>query len=377
MSQRILIVGGGMAGASLAWWLGQLGAGPRTTLLEREPLLGLHATGQNAAILRTAVTPWATRVLAEQTRQFLQNPPPGFAPAPLLRRRGLLLAEGTHKDPLPLWLDDHLSWNSVQPLSRARQHQLAPHFSPLGERCWWFPHQGEIDVALLLERFAAGARKSGVRVETGREVTGWMRSGTSEPRVCGVRLADGSQLEADVTVIAAGAWAPSLSSDLSGPVAMRVTRRHLMVSAPTTTVAPDSPVVWDDQAGFYARPESAGLLMSACDLCDVEPDALRPDPDVQRLLAEKVERLLPHCGDLGLAHFWPGMRTLTDDDVPWIGPDSRCAGLFWLAGLGGHGISVGAAAGRVAAEQLCGHAIDDELRAALDPGRQVTLAVPL
>ncbi|MDP6739595.1 MAG: FAD-dependent oxidoreductase, partial [Planctomycetota bacterium] len=101
MSQRILIIGGGMAGTSLAWWLGESGVGRNTVLLEREGLLGQHATGQNAAILRSSVAPWATRALAHETGRFLRQPPAGFTDAPLLNERGLVLAEGAEGDRLP------------------------------------------------------------------------------------------------------------------------------------------------------------------------------------------------------------------------------------------------------------------------------------
>ncbi len=377
MSQRILIIGGGMAGTSLAWWLAESGAGRHTVLLEREGLLGQHATGQNAAILRSAVAPWATRVLAHETGRFLRQPPAGFTDAPLLNERGLVLAEGAEGDPLPAWLDDHLEWNMVEPIKTSRQRQLAPHFHPEGERCWWFPGAGEIEVARLLERFASGARRAGVRLETGREVRDWITSGGPDPRLTGVRLADGEELEADVVVIAAGAWAPSLAARLSIATPMRVTRRHLMVSAPARDVCPEWPVVWDDRAGLYARPESSGLLVSACDISEVQPEPLKADPDVRHLLAEKTLRLLPSCGDLGMAHFWPGLRTLTDDDVPWLGADAQVEGLFWLAGFGGHGMSACAAAGRMAAAMLCGDSPSEELQAALDPGRQTAVAVPL
>jgi D-arginine dehydrogenase len=366
-----------MAGTSLAWWLGESGAGRHTVLLEREELLGQHATGQNAAILRSAVAPWATRALAHETGRFLRRPPAGFTDAPLLNERGLVLAEGAEGDPLPAWVADHLEWDSVEAITPSRQRQLAPHFNPEGKRCWWFPGAGEVEVARLLERFASGARRAGVRTETGREVVDWITSGGPAPRLTGVRLADGEELEADVVVIAAGAWAPSLGARLSIAVPMRVTRRHLMVSAPTRDVCPEWPVVWDDRAGLYARPESSGLLVSACDVSEVQPEPLRADPDVRHLLAEKTLRLLPGCGDLSMAHFWPGLRTLTDDDVPWLGADPEVAGLFWLAGFGGHGISVCAAAGHLAADLICGHSANEALRTALDPRRLTAVTASL
>jgi D-arginine dehydrogenase len=71
-----------------------------------------------------------------------------------------------------------------------------------------------------------------------------------------------------------------------------------------------------------------------------------------------------------LEHLWCGMRTLTGDGRFAVGPDPDVEGLFWVAGLGGHGMCVGAEVGHMAARLLAGGA-PDELARACDPARLV------
>ncbi len=366
-AQRIVIVGGGIAGVATAWWLARAGAGRRVVLLEREDGLGRHSSGRNAAILRTAVAAPATRQLALETARFLRQPPTGFCERPLIDPVGLLIAEGERGAPLPDWAPDLLAQGEAEALDPVRARALAPHFQPAGERLWWLPQQGVIDIAALMDAFLRGARRAGVEVRTRTPVSGLY---TRDGAVRGVRLQGGEVLPARWTVLAAGAWARDLGAAVGALLPLRATRRHLLVTAPDPLVNPRWPVVWDDRAGFYARPESGGLLISACDLEDVHPDRCVEDDDVRLRVAQKVGHLLPELADAGAAHFWAGLRTLTPDDAPRIGPDARIPGLFWVAGLGGHGMSASAGCGQVAASLL----LDEGTHEAIEPALAAALA---
>src|SRR5260221_12753787 len=83
----IAIVGAGIAGASLAYFL----AGRRSVLLlEREAQPGYHATGRSAAMFMESYGPPAVRALTRASRAFYEQPPDGFGSAPLLTPRGVL-----------------------------------------------------------------------------------------------------------------------------------------------------------------------------------------------------------------------------------------------------------------------------------------------
>ena len=374
-----LILGGGVAGLATAWHLGRAGAA-RVLVLEREPTLGSMASGQNAAILRTFSADRITSTLARASAQFLREPPPGFSPVPLVDPVGLLLfASGETANALRnAWGEAGAAASAVE-LEPADAHRAAPHAGPSlfrdHELCLHFPGDGRIDVAALLDAFAAGARRAGVEIRTDAAA---LRLSLERGRVSGVELADGTRLSARTTVVAAGGWADRLGRTAGSNVRLRPTRRHLMVTAPDERVDRSLPVVWAEDAGFYCRPESGGLLLSACDLTDVDPDTCVADASVKESIARKTARFLPAFEQAGAAFFWHGIRTLTADDRFAIGPDPDVDGLFWVAGLGGHGMTCGAEVGRIAAALLTGDEprTSRSLLRALDPARLACAAPP-
>ncbi len=362
-----LILGGGIAGLATAWHLGRT-TGGRACLLEREPTLGSMASAQNAAILRTFSADAVTSELARASAAFLREPPAGFAPVPLVDPVGLLLfASGEAADRLRAAVRATDARHDARELGPDDVARLAPHVGAelrAQDLCLSFPNEGRIDVAALVEAFASGARNAGTVVRTNARVAELLREADA---VVGVRLDDGTRIEARTVVLAAGGWADKLGRTAGSRVRLRTTRRHLMVTAPDERARRDLPVVWSEDGGFYCRPESGGLLLSACDLTDVDPDDCGPDAAVKELIAEKTARYLPDFDGAGAAYFWHGLRTLTADDRFCVGPDPSVAGLFWVAGLGGHGMTCGPEVGRVAAALLRGE--DEPHARALDPAR--------
>jgi len=361
-----------VAGLGTAWHLARAGFGPETVLLEAEDHLASHSSALNAAILRTlGRDPIGTRI-ARRSARFLREPPPGFSATPLVDVFGLILAAtGERASDLAAWaeaVDDEPG--KVEPLSRRRMRELAPHFEPPTEGALWFPDEGRIDIGALVAGFVRGARDGGVTIRRAARVASLhLEAG----RVAGVRLASGERIEADVTVLAAGGWAGAIAREAGSRVRLRPTRRHLMVTAPDPSIDRRWPVVWylgsPDEGEFYCRPEGGGMLLCACEIADVDPDHFDVDDEVLRRIAEKAARHVPKLRDARAAHFWCGMRTLTEDGRFAVGPDPDLAGLYWVAGLGGAGMVCSAEVGRLAAADLLGHGTDGALMEALQPAR--------
>jgi len=359
---KIVIIGGGIGGLATAWSLGQR-QNCRTTLVESEPEFGLHSTGRNASILRTAIPDGPLRQLAIETRRFLAQPPEGFADAPLLDACGLVVV--APEDGRPDWELDPA--NRCEELDRSQLARLAPHYHAPGGRAIHLPDEGRLDVPLLTRSLVRGATRAGVDLRTGSRVSELIvRSG----RVHGVELADGERIEADWTVLAAGGWAGRLGLAAGSQVRLTPTRRHIAVSAASKAVDPSWPIVWNDQDGFYARPEAEGLMLCCCDQTEVDPDRCDPVPSIRNEITAAAKRHLGPLGALPLTRFWAGVRTMTHDNRFLVGADGQLPGLFWVAGLGGHGMTTGMATGRIAADLMLGDlSADDELARALSPTR--------
>jgi len=346
--RQVIIVGGGIAGAATAWALAEAGM-TDVLLLEKAEQPGVHATGRNAAILRTAIPHAHLHNLALESAAFYSTPPPGFAPQALVEKVGLFLTAPDGKDSRALqpWVKhgEEVDWETV------REHH--PYLQPQNARAWHFAEEGVLDVHAILHGFLHQAQRAGVEIRYRSKVTDLKVDGT---QILGVTLGNATLL-AESVVLAEGGWAGRLAHKYgtSAPV-FQARRRHLMVSGVDHGIHPKAPVVWNlGPDEFYFRPESGGLLMSACDHVAVsaeEGEIL--DRDVLSYVAEKALRWLPGLENLSNAHAWAGMRTFPEHDGFHIGPDANLYDLHWVAGLGGHGITCAPAVGRLAARLLLG-----------------------
>jgi glycine/D-amino acid oxidase-like deaminating enzyme len=75
---------------------------------------------------------------------------------------------------------------------------------------------------------------------------------------------------------------------------------------------------------------------------------------VQELLAEKIYRHIPGLQSVAIQKGWAGFRTLSADGRFVIGWDGKVGGFFWVAGLGGHGVTTSSAVGELAADLVLG-----------------------
>ena len=370
----IIIIGGGIAGLTTAWHLAQSGCGASVTLLEAEKQLGSHSTALNAAILRTmGPDPLFTRIGLESAR-FLRDPPAGFSDVPLIDALGLVLVASPERaDEIQSWVAAlDASESVVEKLRPEELRKMIPGFQARVAAAWSFPEEGRLDIAAMVAGFTGGARRGGVEIRRGARVASLI---VEAERVVGVRLDDGSTCLADITVLAAGGWAHRLGRAAGSRVGLRPTLRHLAVTEPLEWVKRDWPVVWyfdsPEEEEFYCRPEGGGMMLSACEVIDADPDRLGLVDDCRVEIARKTSAHLPPLAETGLSHFWCGMRTLTADGHFAIGPDPDRQGLFWVAGLGGSGMVASAEVGRIASALLLGDPVAADLVKALSPERLI------
>ncbi|KAA3605049.1 MAG: FAD-binding oxidoreductase [Planctomycetota bacterium] len=369
-SKQVVILGGGMAGAATAYFLTQMGVRD-ILLLEREKDPGIHSTGRNAAILRSAIATPALHALAQESLPFFRNPPPGFSQTPLLDPVGLILAAPQGQEASLDWLQQEPQAFACRPLILDQVYDRIPFLAKHLGLAFEVPDEGVLDVHALLLAFLHGARQNGAEIRFG---TTAQRLRIQRDRVVAVETSTGS-FPTEAFVDAGGGWAGQLAASAGYPLAITPKRRHLLVTNPLPEVNPRWPVVWLQGDDFYFRPESGGLLLSACDVTEVRPEEGEfAQTEVMETIAEKCSRWLPDLGDAQAAHFWAGMRTFADDESFILGPDPRLQGLYWLAGLGGHGITCGPAAGQRLAAELAGQGNLDAVALALRPDR--LLSVP-
>ena len=346
-----IIVGAGFAGAATAYHLTRRGARD-IVILEQESIPGFHASGRNAAMMRQCVPDSDLAKLTRDGAEFLRNPPSDWPEPIQFKRQGsLLLGSGDSWTKLKDDAEtgrrvgiDVVPWTPDQ----ARRHVPVLEGAQF-EGAIWCSSDGIIDIHSLLSGYLKAAAGNGARIRYNAKVKSIRNLGAKDVEV----VMDDETVRARTLVNASGAWA-NLVAKMAGAreLPMRPCRRHLFVSPPIDWVDPTWPFVWDVAHDIYFRPEGAGLLLCACDQTELSPGDPPIDESVKELLAEKIERFMPALSGVSISRGWAGFRTLTPDGRFIIGWDPRIKNFFWVAGLGGHGMTTSPAVGELAADLL-------------------------
>ena len=353
------VIGGGIAGASVAYELQARGS---TILLERERLPGQHTTGRSAAFLVESYGNRTVQRLTRASRIFFEEPPPGFASHPIVEPRPMLwIARSDQRQRLAektkLAVETGAELHEVDAdEARAMCPVVREDYAVSGVV---EPNARSIDVAGLLEGFLRGFRARGGEIVTRAEVTGLERIGEAWEIAW-----PSDRIQAGVVVNAAGAWAEVVGK-LAGarPIGLRPLRRTVITFDPP----PDCdirrwPCLIDADEDFYLKPEGVQLLASPCDETPSPPCDPTPDDLGVALAAERIERATT-LEIRAIRRHWAGLRSFVPDRGPVIGMDPERAGFFWLAGQGGFGIMTSSGAARAAASLIVDAALPSDLEA--------------
>jgi D-arginine dehydrogenase len=343
----IAIIGGGIAGASVAAFLAP---GLRVAILEAEDVPGYHTTGRSAAFFSETYGGPQVQPLSTASRAFLERPRDDRASATLLHPRGALHVARAGAEAGLDALAATFAGSGVRlvRLDRAqvlaRAPMLQPEWSGAGV---WEPDCQDIDVAGLHAAFLRAARAAGATLRTSARI----RSIARDQRGWRLGTPDGD-LRAATLVNAAGAWADDVAR-LAGvaPVGIRPLRRTVVQVATKPAPAADAPLTLDAAGSWYFKPEGGRLWASPHDeLPDVARDAQPEELDVA-IAIDRLESATTFKVSR-VERAWAGLRCFAPDRLPVFGWDTRVPGFFWCAGQGGFGIQTAPAAGMLCAALL-------------------------
>lgn len=363
-----VIVGAGIAGASLAWRLLQTEPARHVLLLEAEPQPGYHSTGRSAAMFMPSYGPPAVRALTRASRAFYATPPIGFSELPLLLPRGVLYVAAPGQADLLDALQAELApaCPGLQRITAEAALARAPCLRPEHVlAALWDPESSDIDAHALHQGFLRGFRRAGGILRCNARVLAAQRTDDRWQ----LQLADGSAVSAAMLVNAAGAWGDEMAA-LCGaaPVGLVPRRRSAFTfRAPEGVNTAGWPAVVAVDEGCYFKPDAGQLLGSPANADDSHPHDVQPEEldialGIHRIEAMSTLRITRPTAT------WAGLRSFVADGELVIGADPACTGFFWLVGQGGYGIQSAAGASALAAVLLCGQPLPVELAAeGLDP----------
>ena len=344
----VLIVGGGIAGASLA---AELVPSRRVLILEAEDQCGYHSTGRSAAFYLESYGGPAVAPLTRASHDVLDSPPPDFAQVGFLRRRGALhLGRGEWPE-VPEGVP-------VERVDRAGIARMIPGVRSGWDRALFEPGCADIDVARLHSAFLASFGRAGGQVATRSRVIRAARTGDGWR----VSLADGGELTGQMLVNAAGAWTDELAQ-VAGvePLGLQPKRRTMVQLRIGRSGLKDLPLVDDWRGSFYFKGEGdSSVWLSPHDEIDCAPCDSAPEEIDIAIAIDRFESAVDWPVER-VERSWAGLRTFASDRIPIYGFDRREPNFFWCAGQGGFGIQTAPAAAKLAAALVTGSSLDPTL----------------
>ncbi|WP_430440632.1 NAD(P)/FAD-dependent oxidoreductase [Shinella sp.] len=353
----IAIIGGGIAGLSLAYFLSPFRS---VVVLEQEGALGYHSTGRSAAEFTLRDNAPLVNALARASHDFLMQPPEGFADVPLLIERGSIILGMAEKTALVRARFEAAKalGVAVEWLDEAAMLARAPMLDPAYAAAAYFdPDYWDIEVDALLQAYARHARRNGAQILEGQTFSG-------ARRVAGAWRIEtgGDTISAGTLVNAAGGWADAVAA-LSGVAPTGIVphrRTAITVDLPGGIDASRLPEINEIEELFYFKPEGGRLLASPADATPCEPADVQPEELDIAYAAHYVEEVTT-LSVRRVFKSWAGMRSFSADRLPVIGPAKDEPSFFWLAGQGGYGILTSPALGSLSAALLTGSSMPEPL----------------
>jgi len=361
-SARVVIIGGGIIGCSVAYHLAEMGCND-VVLLERDQLTSgttWHAAGLMTTFGSGSETILGIRRHSMELYKRLEKETgqeTGFKPVGFIE-----LAAGEDR------LEEYRRVAAFNRLHGMDIHELSPaevkDLFPLAQvdnisAGFYAENDGRINPVDVTMALAKGARMRGVQIFQNTPVTGVLtRNGT----VTGVRTERG-EIRSEFVVNCAGMWARQLGEQSGVTIPNQAAEHYYLITDKIDGISADFPVLEDPSVNAYFREETGGLMIGL-----FEPDCAPwkvggiPDdfsfgeipPDWERLtpFIERAMARVPISMETGIRQFFCGPESFTPDLGPVIGEAPELRNYFVAAGLNSVGIITGGGYGRVLAHWI-------------------------
>ncbi|MBK9738308.1 MAG: GcvT family protein [Actinobacteria bacterium] len=356
---RVVVVGGGVIGTSIAYHLGHLGWSD-VVLLERDRLTSgttWHAAGLMTCFGSLSETSMAMRMYSRELYARLEEETglsTGFTRVGFIE---VAADEGRLEEYRRVAAFNRivgLDVHEITPAEIAERFPMARTDDLLAG--FYVPQDGRVNPVDVTMSLARGARMQGVQIVEGVSATGVT---SSAGRVTGVTTTQGD-IECEVVVNCTGMWARELGERSGVVIPLQAAEHYYLITEPIEGVDPAWPIIEDPSRHGYYREEGGGLMIGLFEpVCapwhvdgipadfsfgEITPDWDRMGPYVQRAM-ERV----PISMETGIRKFFCGPESFTPDLAPVVGEAPDLRNYFVAAGMNSVGIIHGGGLGRLMA----------------------------
>lgn len=353
----VVVIGGGVIGASVAYHLAARGVRD-IVVLDRTDRPGLGSTGKATGGFRaqygTAINVRLSLLAREMLSRFEEETgvDPGYEQAGYLWLATSIAALTALEDGNRMQRDEGLlEATMVSPEEAADIAPFAALDGVVGAA--FCPTDGFIRPLAILEGYRAVSERKGVRFAWNTEVVG-MRMASDRTRVGAVQCAD-STIECDAVVNAAGAWATSVAAMVGVELPVEPLRRQVLPTVPTDSLPTSMPMtIWADDGYHLRMRDGRALLLWPSPGAPGRPFETAVDAkwmdDVESATRRRVPRLNHVAVDRGGA--WGGLYEISPDKHAILGRAPECENFYLANGSSGHGVMHAPALGRLLAEVM-------------------------
>ncbi len=359
---RVVIIGGGVIGCSVAYHLGHLGW-TDVVLLERDQLTSgttWHAAGLMTTFGSTSETQVEMRMYTRDLYARLEEETglsTGFEPLGFIE---LAVDDDRIEEYRRVAAFNRLLGNDVEEIGPDEIKKLFPLARVDDIKAgYYLPQDGRVNPVDATMALAKGARLKGVKIIEGVSVTGVT---TENGRATGVST-DRGDIEAEFVVNCAGMWARQLSALNGVSIPNQSTEHYYLITEPFEGMTRDLPIIEDPSCHGYYREETGGLMIGLFEpvcapwMVDGVPEdfsfgEIAPDWDRMTPFLEKAMSRIPISKEVGISKFFCGPESFTPDMGVAFGEAPEIANYFVAAGLNSIGIITGPGLGRIMAQWI-------------------------
>jgi sarcosine oxidase subunit beta len=348
-STDIVIIGGGVMGASTAYHLARQGAA--VVLLEREAFFGQGATGRCAGGIRYQFGTAINIQLSLHSLKMLDEFEAETGQPALVRKCGYLFVLTSEADldefrrnmQLQQSLGVKTEWLSADEVHR----RAAPCLFPDALAGTFCADDGLADPNSVVMGYIQAAARRGAKCLTETAVTG---IDVAAGKVTGVRTTRGD-IAAPAVVNCAGPWSAAIGRMAGLEVPVQPLRRQWLTTTPLPGLPRDFPFVIDFAQSLYFHREGEGVLTGMSNPDEAVGDDQSVDAAWELTHMEAAVRRLPLLERAGVASRCAGLYEVTPDAHPILGA-TPIEGFYLLTGFSGHGFMHGPIGGKLLAERI-------------------------